>query len=98
MGEKQQKEISSLTLQDLQTVRSFIFDQSRLLTYNKIPIVYDFSSAFDLSVSSVWDYEHSVEQYQVAGGTSRRAVQEQIDNLKAFIQSRKVLKSSTTSF
>ena len=31
----------------------------------------------------IWNFENSVEQYQVAGGTSRRAVQEQIDNLKA---------------
>ena len=33
----------------------------------------------------VWDYEHSVEQYQVTGGTSLRAVQEQIDNMKQLL-------------
>lgn len=55
------------------------------------------SLAFDSSVSSVWDYDNSVEQYQVSGGTSRRAVQEQIDNLKRQIQLRKISDDSTMS-
>lgn len=41
------------------------------------------SKAFDESVLKVWNYENSVEQYQVTGGTSRRAVLEQIESLKA---------------
>ncbi|XP_057374596.1 argininosuccinate lyase-like isoform X2 [Daphnia carinata] len=48
------------------------------------------SSVFDdPSVTNIWNYEHSVEQYQVTGGTSRRAVQKQIDDLKALLEFRK---------
>jgi argininosuccinate lyase len=41
---------------------------------------------FDATVSQVWNYEHSVEQYQVVGGTSNRAVREQIEKLKQQIE------------
>ena len=44
------------------------------------------SSHFESCVMAVWDYENSVEQYQVTGGTSRSAVQEQIDRLKKQLQ------------
>nr|CAH0112763.1 unnamed protein product [Daphnia galeata] len=74
MAEDQKKEISELSLQDLQTI----------------------SSAFDSSVKSIWNYENSVEQYQVAGGTSRRAIQKQIDDLKTLLELRKVPCSNTT--
>ena len=38
-------------------------------------------TAFGEDVSAIWSYERSVEQRDVGGGTSRRAVQEQIDEL-----------------
>lgn len=37
------------------------------------------SPKFDESVMDVWNYENSVEQYHVTGGTSRQSVQEQIN-------------------
>ncbi|XP_046651774.1 argininosuccinate lyase-like [Daphnia pulicaria] len=75
MAEDQKKEMSDLTLEELQTV----------------------SSAFDSSVASIWNYEHSVEQYQVAGGTSRRAVQKQIDDLKALLELRNIPTASSST-
>ena len=41
--------------------------------------------AFDEGVSAVWSYERSVEQRDVRGGSSRRAVQEQIDELRCWL-------------
>ena len=41
--------------------------------------------AFDEDVSAVWSYERSVEQRDVRGGSSRRAVQEQIDELRCWL-------------
>ena len=37
-----------------------------------------FSSKFDKDVTSVWNYEQSVEQYQSTGGTSLSNVEKQI--------------------
>jgi len=34
------------------------------------------------SIMNLWNYENSVEQYNVVGGTSRQAVLEQIKHLK----------------
>lgn len=38
---------------------------------------------FDEDVSAIWDFEHSVEQRDVDGGTSRRAIFLQIEQLRA---------------
>jgi argininosuccinate lyase len=41
--------------------------------------------AFDDDVSQVWDFEQSVEQRDSTGGTSRRAVLAQIEQLRAWL-------------
>ncbi|MEZ4860487.1 MAG: argininosuccinate lyase [Caldilineaceae bacterium] len=41
--------------------------------------------AFAEDVMQVWDFEQSVEQRDATGGTSRRAIQEQIDRLQAWL-------------
>ncbi len=41
--------------------------------------------AFDEDVTEIWSYERSVEQRDVRGGSSRRAVQEQIDELRRWL-------------
>jgi argininosuccinate lyase len=41
--------------------------------------------AFDEDVAAVWSFEGSVDRRDVTGGTSRRAVQEQIDLLRAWL-------------
>ncbi len=41
--------------------------------------------AFDADVLAIWSYERSVEQRDVRGGSSRRAVQEQIDELRRWL-------------
>jgi argininosuccinate lyase len=43
------------------------------------------SASFEEDVKKVWDYENSVEQYETAGGTSRKSVQQQIDQLNAWL-------------
>ncbi|XP_058452324.1 argininosuccinate lyase [Malaya genurostris] len=45
------------------------------------------SPIFDETVSELWNYENSVEQYTVVGGTSKISVQEQIKLLKEFLSS-----------
>ncbi|MCC9074752.1 argininosuccinate lyase [Litorilinea aerophila] len=42
--------------------------------------------AFQEDVAQVWDYEASVERRDVEGGTSRRAVQAQIQQLRQWLQ------------
>ena len=41
--------------------------------------------AFDEDVVAVWSFEASVDRRDVTGGTSRRAVQEQIERLRAWL-------------
>jgi argininosuccinate lyase len=41
--------------------------------------------AFDEDVVEVWSFEASVDRRDVTGGTSRRAVQEQVDRLRAWL-------------
>ncbi|MCY4413056.1 MAG: argininosuccinate lyase [Caldilineaceae bacterium] len=41
--------------------------------------------AFDEDVLAIWSYERSVEQRDVRGGSSRRAVKEQIDELRRWL-------------
>lgn len=43
--------------------------------------------AFDESVQSVWDFETSVERKDVVGGTSKSAVQQQIEELQKLVGS-----------
>lgn len=45
-------------------------------------------SAFEADVSEVWNFENSTSQYSASGGTSRAAVQGQIDELKGFLAKR----------
>lgn len=40
------------------------------------------SHLFSEDVSSVWDFENSIEQYQSYGGTSRSSIRKQIENLR----------------
>lgn len=47
-----------------------------------LPTLQNISNVFDANISSVWNYENSVEQYKVPGGTAKSAVEEQIINLK----------------
>ena len=41
--------------------------------------------AFDEDVTTIWSYERSVEQRDVLGGSSRRAVREQIGALRQWL-------------
>ena len=41
--------------------------------------------AFDEDVEAIWSYERSVEQRDVRGGSSRRAVREQITTLRQWL-------------
>ena len=41
--------------------------------------------AFDEDVTAIWSYERSVEQRDVLGGSSRRAVREQITTLRQWL-------------
>jgi argininosuccinate lyase len=43
--------------------------------------------AFDDDVMEVWNFQRSVDQRDAAGGSSRRAVQSQIENLQAWLAS-----------
>ena len=40
---------------------------------------------FDEDVAEIWSYERSVEQRDVSGGSSRRAVQDQIAALRQWL-------------
>ncbi|XP_077275416.1 argininosuccinate lyase isoform X7 [Temnothorax americanus] len=44
------------------------------------------SEAFEDNVSYIWDFNSSVDQYQTTGGTSLKAVQQQISNLRAWLR------------
>jgi argininosuccinate lyase len=43
-------------------------------------------TAFEEDVAAVWEFEQSVERRDVAGGTSRRAVLAQIEQLRSWLQ------------
>uniref|UniRef100_UPI00358FF77A argininosuccinate lyase isoform X2 n=1 Tax=Myxine glutinosa TaxID=7769 RepID=UPI00358FF77A len=45
------------------------------------------SPLFDQDVLAVWNFEHSVEQYKAAGGTSRSSVLQQITKLRQWLDS-----------
>jgi len=42
-------------------------------------------AAFEADVSSVWDFHGSVEKKDVVGGTSKRAVLEQVHKMRAWL-------------
>lgn len=44
------------------------------------------SLVFDESITSIWNFESSVEQYYVIGGTAKKSVQSQIEKLENFIK------------
>lgn len=46
-----------------------------------------FSSSFTEDIKNIWNFEHSVEQYQTIGGTSLSAVRQQIELLKNWLHS-----------
>ncbi|KAL3857733.1 hypothetical protein ACJMK2_012373 [Sinanodonta woodiana] len=43
------------------------------------------SPLFDEDISSVWNYEHSVERYSVYGGTGKPSILKQIENLQSYL-------------
>uniref|UniRef100_A0A673M3V3 Argininosuccinate lyase n=1 Tax=Sinocyclocheilus rhinocerous TaxID=307959 RepID=A0A673M3V3_9TELE len=47
------------------------------------------SPLFDKDVSSVWDYNRSVEQYSAPGGTARSSVTSQIEHFRTWLQAQK---------
>uniref|UniRef100_A0A8C2JC14 Argininosuccinate lyase n=1 Tax=Cyprinus carpio TaxID=7962 RepID=A0A8C2JC14_CYPCA len=47
------------------------------------------SPLFDKDVSSVWDYNRSVEQYSAPGGTARSSVTAQIEHFRTWLQGQK---------
>lgn len=51
----------------------------------KCPLFY--SSLFTEDVSSIWNFEHSVEQYKAPGGTALNSVNSQITEARTFITS-----------
>lgn len=55
--------------------------QGNALTDLTLEALRDLHTAFEEDVASIWSYERSVEQRDARGGSSRRAVQEQIDEL-----------------
>ncbi|XP_055644535.1 argininosuccinate lyase [Toxorhynchites rutilus septentrionalis] len=65
------------------------FSEKVKIPINKLSLedLKEISPYFDETVSGLWNYENSVEQYTVVGGTSRIAVQEQINLLKDFLSS-----------
>ncbi|XP_065080842.1 argininosuccinate lyase [Ochlerotatus camptorhynchus] len=65
------------------------FSEKVKIPINKLTLedLTEISPCFDETVSALWNYENSVEQYTVVGGTSKIAVQEQINLLKGFLSS-----------
>lgn len=49
------------------------------------------SDLFDEDVSEVWNYEHSVEQYQAFGGTGRTNIEVQVQQLELWISDSEIL-------
>ncbi|XP_014774460.1 argininosuccinate lyase [Octopus bimaculoides] len=61
--------------------------QKKGVTFSKLSLaeLRSVSPVFDLDVKSVWNYNNSVEQYTLPGGTSHASVQLQIDQLKKWM-------------
>ena len=65
---------------------SFCLPQEKNIELSELTIQ-DFkllSDLFGSDVSDVWDYEKAVERRDATGGTSRRAVLEQVDKIERF--------------
>lgn len=63
------------------------FSEKVKIPINKLTLedLQDISPHFDETVNRLWNYENSVEQYTVVGGTSKISVEEQINVLKEFL-------------
>ncbi|GAB1601451.1 argininosuccinate lyase-like [Argonauta hians] len=61
--------------------------QKKGVTFSKLSLaeLRSVSPVFDHDVKSVWNFNNSVEQYTVPGGTSHSSVQLQIDQLKKWM-------------
>ncbi|XP_062519532.1 argininosuccinate lyase-like [Corticium candelabrum] len=59
--------------------------ESEKCSMSELPLgkLQSLSLSFDSDLANVWDYNHSVEQYTSAGGTSKESVMKQIENIKA---------------
>ncbi|KAB0795407.1 hypothetical protein PPYR_12246 [Photinus pyralis] len=58
------------------------------LSYNELKSI---SEHFSNDFSKIWNYENSVEQYQAIGGTSKRSVLNQIEELKKWMNETRTL-------
>ena len=54
-------------------------------------IIIYFSDKFEEDISQLWNYEHSVEQYQSFGGTARVNIAIQIQQLELWISDSQIL-------
>lgn len=63
------------------------FSENVKIPINKLSLedLKEISPCFDETISGLWNYENSVEQYTVVGGTSKISVQEQINLLSNFL-------------
>ena len=57
-----------------------------------------FSPIFDEDVTKVWNFEHSVEQYQARGGTSKSSVLWQIESVQKQLQQLKFWRNCAMRF
>lgn len=64
------------------------YAEKHSLPINEIPLneLKKISLVFDESITSIWNFESSVEQYSVIGGTAKKSVQSQIEQLENFIK------------
>lgn len=51
----------------------------------KKTINFYFSNNFDVDFLKIWDYENSIEQYDIIGGTAKSRVLEQIKSLQNWL-------------
>lgn len=62
--------------------------EDRQCSFSSLPLseLSKVSALFTEDVSSVWNFEHSVEQYQADGGTALKSVNSQIDKVRKFLK------------
>lgn len=56
------------------------------ISLQSLDLLQTFSPVFTTDIVNVWNFENSVEQYKSEGGTSLTSVQEQIEELKNWLQ------------
>lgn len=61
------------------------------ISFEHVNICNTFSEHFEEDVSNLWNYEHSVEQYQAFGGTARANIEIQIQQLELWIADSQIL-------